>query len=281
MAKNTRTTYANDLITLQRPVNPLPYDLIIDHVGYSANKPDSYSSMDRRDQHILHYVAAGRGTFTCKDVDYELTAGDFYLFPKNTTVSYRADQKDPWLVYYAGFYGQKDDQYARMLGLSANNVALRGEPNPNILQVYKDMIAAAHLKNASRTLLVGYLYQIFGLLLSSHPVEEDRLIPTSLFQSITNYISSNLHQPLKVANIALAHHISQSQMFRIFKAQCGLSPHQYIEKARIDLACSLIRQSRLSIQEISLRCGYEYESHFYKSFQKLMGTTPHKYKKEH
>ena len=97
--------------------------------------PDAYCAMDRRDCHILHYVASGKGTFTCKCVDYALTAGDFYLFPKNTSVSYRANPQDPWRVYYIGFYGTKDDYYVRMLGLSPDNVALRGEPNPAILSL--------------------------------------------------------------------------------------------------------------------------------------------------
>lgn len=278
MAKDTRTTYASEDVNLERPSEPTALDLAIDHVGYSATMPDAYCAMDRRDCHILHYVASGKGTFTFKCVDYALTAGDFYLFPKNTSVSYRANPQDPWRVYYIGFYGTKDDYYVRMLSLSPDNVALRGEPNPAILSLYQKTISSAQQENASRTMLVGYLYQIFGALLCSQANQEDRVVSISPFQAITNYISSNLSQPLRVATIAEIHHISESQMFRIFKAQCGLSPHQYIEKARIDLACTLLRRSRLSIQEISLRCGYEYESHFYKSFQKLMGVTPFKYK---
>ena len=95
---------------------------------------------------------------------------------------------------------------------------------------------------------------------------------------MTNYIRSNLRQKLRVSGIAGVFHISQSQMFRLFKDQCGVSPHRYIEKARVDYACSLIRQSNLSCAEIALRCGYEYESHFYKSFVKLMGVTPSGYR---
>lgn len=166
----------------------------------------------------------------------------------------------------------------RRLGLSAENVALHRDTDPQLQLWYQQMLEAVHCPNPSRTSLAGYLHLILGKLLHDQNVSEDITTPLDLFHVVAHYIRTNLNQPLRISNIANAFHISQSQLFRIFKAQCGLSPHQYIEQTRIEFACRLIQQSALSFQEIALRCGYEYESHFYKSFQKIKGTTPSKYR---
>ena len=61
---------------------------------------------------------------------------------------------------------------------------------------------------------------------------------------------------------------------------CKQSPQQFYEKIRINHACTLIYQSNLTYKEISRLFGYDYESHFYKSFMKLMGITPAEYRKQ-
>lgn len=273
-----RSSRSRDAVYLDYQSMSRNMDLQIDHVGYSENAPDAYTDMDRREHHILHYVVRGKGVFTCKNVDYPMRAGCIYLFPKNTSVSYRADHLDPWVVCYAGFYGGKSDYFIQQLGLSADNVVLRREPDDRIPSFYQMMINEAHSENASRTMLAGYFYLIIGTLLHDLSGHEDLALPIDLFHAITNYINSNLDRPLRLYNIASTFHISQSQMFRIFKAKCGLSPQQYVEDAKIEYACHLIRNTPCSFREISTQCGYEYESHFYKSFCKIIGMTPSKYR---
>lgn len=272
--------YTSDIIYLDRMDSQTSYDLVVDHIGVSQNSPDACISHDRRDVHILHYVASGRGVFTCMGTDYPLSGGDIYLFPKNTNVAYRAEPSDPWVVHYVGFYGSKDDHYVRQLGLSAQNVALRRALDPQLLAFFNSMRREARSPNVSRASLAGYLYLIFGAILHKKEAPEDIAMPSGLFRVITNYVHNNIDQPLRIHNIAQAFHISESQLFRIFKAQCGLSLHQYIERERIALACNLLQKTQLPMQDIALRCGYAYESHFYKSFQKIVGTSPAKYRTE-
>ena len=69
-------------------------------------------------------------------------------------------------------------------------------------------------------------------------------------------------------------HLSQPQLFRLFKRNEGVSPQRYYTRARMNYACTLIHQSLLSFKEISQLCGYEYESHFYKAFRKEFHITP-------
>ena len=272
--------YYSDGVFFERVGLKTPHDLMLDHVGFSKNPPNAHSIHDRRDTHILHYVEYGRGFFTCMGEEYPLSGGDLYLFPKNTDVAYRADQNDPWMVHYIGFYGELDDYYMQLLGLSATQIRLRVPNGPAIAELFKRTMAAAKERQASHTLLLGYFYQILGTLLSAMDIPEDKARHPDLFESVSHYIAINLRHPMNVANLAGIFHISQSQLFRIFKAHCGLSPHQYIEKARIDFACTLLRQSDQPMNAVAACCGYEYASHFNKAFQKVMGMSPTAFKRK-
>jgi AraC-like DNA-binding protein len=274
-------TFADSVVNnvyLDHPNRDLSMDLLIDHVGCSATAPDEHTDLDRRVHDILHYVVSGKGVFTCKGVDYPMNAGCIYLFPRNTNVSYHADHADPWTVFYVGFYGGKSDVFLRQLGLSADHITLLRKPDEKILSYYQCMQREVHRKNPSRTVLTGYFYLIMGTLLQEQSDQDDWAVPIDLCQTISNYIYSNLDQPLRVHNIANSFHVSQSQLFRIFRQRTGLSPHQYIEAAKIEYACHMIHSGHCSIKEIAMKCGYEYESHFYKSFCRKMGMTPTQYR---
>ena len=276
--ETARASLNRDSVYLEYKNIDLTTDLLIDHIGYTENLPDAHTDMDRREHHILHYVTHGKGVFTCKGVDYPMRQGYIYLFPKNCNVSYRADHADPWAVFYAGFYGGKSDYFMQQLGLSEDQLALPREPDDRIPACFQLMIQEAHRANASRTMLAGYFYQLIGTLMHDVEAPKDLAMPLDLLQAIVNHIHSNLDRPLRVHNIASTFHISQSQLFRIFQAKYGRSPRQYIEDVKIESACRLIRNTQCSFREVALKCGYEYESHFYKAFCKKMGMTPSKFR---
>ena len=272
MRMNEPASY--DVVHLKRSKNPPSSEIIIDHVGHMSHMPGDNSVKDLRNHDILHYVVRGKGTFSCDGRTFLLQQGDVFLFPRNTIVSYTADGQDPWDVYYVGFYGEKADYYMNLLGLSKSNIALHGIPAELVLPYYQNMLEAARYQDVSFTLLQGWFYLILGTLMRRCGCRPDQAEPIDLYHTIVNYIEMNLSHPLRVAAIADMFHISQPQMFRLFKENAGVSPQQFCIRAKMNYACTLIHQSLLSFKEISQLCGYEYESHFYKAFKKELHMTP-------
>ena len=65
-----------------------------------------------------------------------------------------------------------------------------------------------------------------------------------------------------------------------FKQLTGVTFTAYLNRVRIERACELLRsESRLSINEVAARCGYNSASQFISTFEKLMGLTPGAYRK--
>ena len=59
----------------------------------------------------------------------------------------------------------------------------------------------------------------------------------------------------------------------------GISPQKYLINFRLNQACKLMKNTELSIAEISRSVGYQDPLYFSKLFKKEKGLSPSKYRK--
>lgn len=91
------------------------------------------------------------------------------------------------------------------------------------------------------------------------------------------YIKNNLDQPISIQKVADAAYMSKSSFYRYFKNEFGMTPVEYINKERIDYACSLLTSKDKNVTDVSYELGFSSLSHFIKLFKKETGTTPKQY----
>jgi AraC family transcriptional regulator of arabinose operon len=91
---------------------------------------------------------------------------------------------------------------------------------------------------------------------------------------VTAYIRATLHEPSDYGQLARLANLSYCQLFRLFKSQLGLSPQQYIEAQRIEVAKRLLATNRLSVKEIAAQVGFVNQLYFSRRFQKATGLSP-------
>ncbi len=68
--------------------------------------------------------------------------------------------------------------------------------------------------------------------------------------------------------------ITPSRFCRIFKKANGVSPHQYVIKARLGRAQELISSSDTHLSVIAEELGFTSQSHFTRAFRHYTGRTP-------
>ncbi|MBD2858969.1 helix-turn-helix domain-containing protein [Spongiibacter sp. KMU-158] len=93
-----------------------------------------------------------------------------------------------------------------------------------------------------------------------------------------SYIASHLSETLSIAELASAHDLSLRSFQRRFSHATGLSPQQYLRKIRLETAEELLRNSNLSITDISHHCGFNDTSYFGKLFREHYETSPAAYR---
>ena len=83
---------------------------------------------------------------------------------------------------------------------------------------------------------------------------------------------------LTLGTIADELYVSKSHLSRQFKQLTGNSFSDYLRTLRLNHACHLLRETRLTVEEIAVQCGLRDIPSFYKSFHLYKGVTPHQYR---
>lgn len=84
----------------------------------------------------------------------------------------------------------------------------------------------------------------------------------------------HIEDPLRMGEIAGALEISQRKLERLFVAELGAGPQKVYRRMRLLAAHRFVEQTRLSVVEISIRCGYRDPSAMTRAFREEFGLSP-------
>lgn len=90
-------------------------------------------------------------------------------------------------------------------------------------------------------------------------------------------IDRDFAEPLDVPALAREAHASRAHFVRSFKRAFGETPHRYLLRRRIERAKELLRNTPLSVTEISLDVGFRSLGSFSTAFRALVGESPREY----
>ena len=94
------------------------------------------------------------------------------------------------------------------------------------------------------------------------------------------FIEQNYKKTLTVEDIAGSVFLSESHFSRMFKAEVGLSPINYLNQFRVAKAKEILHNTKMSITDIAYHIGYNNLPHFNRIFKELEGIAPGKYRKK-
>ena len=94
-----------------------------------------------------------------------------------------------------------------------------------------------------------------------------------------NYIENHLTRHFTLEDLAQALFVSKWHLSHTFSSEEGICLHDYILLRRINAAKNMLRFSDTPISEIASNYCFSSQSHFTKTFRKLTGTTPLRYRK--
>ena len=96
-----------------------------------------------------------------------------------------------------------------------------------------------------------------------------------------DYISDHLHEKITVQDVAEAVSCTVPYVSRLFTAEIGTPPGEYIMKKKIEAAAGMIQFSDCSSLEVSSYFSFSSQSYFIKQFRKYIGITPKEYKRRY
>jgi len=96
-----------------------------------------------------------------------------------------------------------------------------------------------------------------------------------------HWIRENYTRHISVADAAEVAKMSERNFLRRFKAQIGLTPSEYLLRARLDASCLLLAETDMSIDGIARRCGVRSGDGLAKIFRKRLSISPTDYRAAH
>ena len=98
-------------------------------------------------------------------------------------------------------------------------------------------------------------------------------------QTLTAFMETNMgNVDITVDDLIAATGMSRSSLNRKMHELFNLSPKDFLQEARIKHACSLLKQTDLSVKEIAYSCGFSNPHYFATSFKATTGLTPSEYR---
>lgn len=258
------------------------FDLNVDHYG-SENCASNYAfGPSVRDDYVLHFITDGCGTLTVRGETTSLKAGDLFLLPKQEVTFYQADANKPWSYIWVGFSGPKANNILNRTQLMEKCFVHSNLDSPILEQMLGLVGYTKNLTAISDELnLTGELYHLLALLIQEFPAETSE---SDMVQHYVKRVLKIIHvhygRQLKVCDIADQLNLNRSYLYKIFKEETGSSLKEYILHVKMDKSLELLANPQFNISEIARSVGFPDPLAFSKSFKKVFGTSPSRYRKE-
>ena len=103
---------------------------------------------------------------------------------------------------------------------------------------------------------------------------------TDEINKVISWLHTHCHDKITMEDVTKEFHTNKTTLNQKFKAVMGMTVMEYVINLRIQIVCSLLRKTYLSINEIMERAGYKDDAHFLRSFKKYIGCTPSDYRNQ-
>jgi Response regulator containing CheY-like receiver domain and AraC-type DNA-binding domain len=101
-----------------------------------------------------------------------------------------------------------------------------------------------------------------------------------VIKEVIDYVNKNFYKDIYIHSLAEIFYISPNYISRLFKKEVGQNFTEYMAKIRMEHACSLLKETKLSIQQISEKVGYHDYFYFARIFKRITGRTPGAFRNE-
>jgi transcriptional regulator GlxA family with amidase domain len=96
---------------------------------------------------------------------------------------------------------------------------------------------------------------------------------------VQDWLNEHAAEAAPLARLASLGAMSESTLTRAFRANTGLTPLQYQQRVRLEMAASLMRDHRLTLDVIAEPCGFVDVRHFRRLWTTTFGQSPSHFRK--
>lgn len=236
----------------------------------------------------LYFTLQGAGEVSMGERLLNTREGDLLLFPPDLPRSYRVSAPTlAWEFYWLHF--RPNRRLRSELGWFARGKVFRthvpGLSTRMEISGAMEEINRLNLQSPNmphRGLLVETLINAVLLRIAAATSEREGAMPhiDERIASALEHMHRGLEKPHAVDDLARAAGLSRSQFCLLFRKGTGLSPKEYLERRRMDLAAFYLKNSAMQVSQIASAVGYAEPFYFTNRFRAVHGMSPSRYRQQ-
>ena len=164
---------------------------------------------------------------------------------------------------------------------------LKQEKYSALYELFNEVASLCNTASDFSSLLIkGNIYKISAHILKEFVTENSgsnvpkRLNFINAVEKSLEFIYNNYERKLTVEEVSENCGYSKSNFCKIFKMITGDTFHNVLNKHRIKMACTLLKNSNYSVEDIANKVGIADSKSFCRIFKNENGITPGRYRKE-
>lgn len=93
-----------------------------------------------------------------------------------------------------------------------------------------------------------------------------------------HHIGKHYAEEMTIGDLAAISHMSETHFRRVFQKTMNMTPSDYLNLVRVQMACEHMKKSTDSMEMVAEKCGFQSVSTFNRNFKKVLGITPYQWK---
>lgn len=234
----------------------------------------SFTSSKSRHDFYLIYVIGGNMPVCLQNETQTLYPGNYIIIEPETAYTQIFSEKNI-AYYWIHFTGRDVYRILKDLNITTN-VVHKSEINESIENCFKKIFKEFVIRDSCFIPMTASLL-IETLTYLSRSSSSPSLLPINSIK----YIYDNYNKDISLEKLAAMENLSTSRFRTVFKNHTGESPLEFIITLRINTACHYLKNSSMSVEEISNIVGYTNPFYFSRLFKRKIGKSPKQYSKAH
>ena len=251
------------------------------HTDMTASGKSAYNVPNWHNNVEILFFTEGEGNVLCGNELHHVTEGDIFIINSNVMHYISSDS----FIRYCCLI--VDNDFCRDNGIDCTKLEFSNRAGTEeCKRIYGKIVTEIKAENEFKDAgirsavleLMVYISRNFSV-----PVTGGNRANGEVNENIQlaiGYIRSHLDRSLSLDELADEVGLSKFYFAREFKRVTGITVVSYINRLRCRNAGRLLAKRDCTIHEAALKCGFENDSYFSKTFRKYMGVLPSDYIKD-
>jgi len=255
----------------------LGHDLAVDLQGVTLvhqNQPRFWVHEHSHEQHEVLIPLSGTFELTLADKKHHVMPEQMFWLPEGTKHAFASDastQGERLIILF------EPELWKKWRGTTRTATIF---PSHQLIKEIAFYLLSGSQKG-SRDALTNALVAMISDVVCQHPEIDSQTTSTLENQTVKKaleIIAAGFTDDLSIDDLAARVGVAPRTLSRLFAEHVAISPKQVLIRHRVQEACRLLRDTRLSVTDVAFEAGFGSLSRFIESFRAQVGVLPSDYR---